>query len=201
MDYKTTTHEPPLILASASPYRAQLLARLGVTFASREPAIDASQQPGEAAAAYVQRLADAKAAAVAQSLNGDGLVIGSDQVSVNNGELLGKPHTQARAVEQLLAASAQSVVFYTAVAMHQRARSRTITSLVTDRVDFRPLTEDEVTRYVAREQPLDCAGGFRAEGLGISLFRAVHTRDPTALVGLPLIGVADMLREFGLSVP
>jgi len=194
-------NRPAIILASSSPFRRELLERLQLPFDCQSPAIDESGDSGESPWHLVRRLAEEKAMAVAEQCTAPALVIGSDQVSVNNGELLGKPHTQARAVEQLLAASAQSVVFYTAVAMHQRARSRTITSLVTDRVDFRPLTEDEVTRYVAREQPLDCAGGFRAEGLGISLFRAVHTRDPTALVGLPLIGVADMLREFGLSVP
>lgn len=191
---------PPIILASSSPYRAELLGRLALPFTTDSPDIDESRQDGEAAAAYVERLAREKAAAVAARHPG-ALVIGSDQCSERDGEILGKPHDEERAVAQLAAASGRVVTLWTGVALHD-TRDGTVTSKVVPfRVHFRELERAAIERYVATDQPLDCAGAFRAEGLGITLFQRLEGDDPNALIGLPLIALTDLLHAAGVELP
>ncbi|MBS0375092.1 MAG: septum formation protein Maf [Proteobacteria bacterium] len=189
---------PALILASTSRYRRELLGRLGLDFEVEAPGVDEAALPGEAPAALAARLALAKAAAVAARHPG-AVVIGSDQVAECAGRALGKPGTPAQAVRQLTDASGQVVIFHTAVAV---ARPGAAPETHTDRtrVRFRTLPRAEIERYVERDAPLDCAGSFRSEGLGVALFEAIETVDPTALVGLPLIWLAGALGRAGLSV-
>jgi len=189
---------PPLVLGSTSRYRSQLLARLRLPFEVLAPEVDEAPRPGEPPAALALRLALAKARAVAQA-RPDAVVIGSDQVAECAGEVLGKPHTAERACEQLARASGTTVVFHTAVALvHADGASRETHTDLT-RVRFRRLGAAEIERYVALDRPLDCAGSFRSEGLGVALFEAVESEDPTGLVGLPLIWLAAALGRAGLS--
>lgn len=187
-----------LVLASTSAYRRSLLARLGLDFDAQGPGVDESPAPGEAPGMLARRLARAKAEAVAV-LAPDAWVIGSDQVAELDGNGLGKPGGQDAAVAQLRAMSGRDVIFHTAVclcrgdAAHE-AIDRTL-------VRFRDLDRREIDRYVEVERPFDCAGSFKSEGLGIALFEAIESRDPTALVGLPLIATARLLREAGFAVP
>lgn len=188
---------PRLILASTSPYRKALLERLGLTFTVASPAVEESHFPGEAPEAMALRLAGAKAGAVA-ALNPAALVLGSDQVAALDGEPVGKPGSLERARAQLARASGRAVVFHTAVAL---ARPGGTLSVHVDqtRVRFRTLSAAEIARYVERDRPLDCAGSFRSEGLGIALFEAIECHDPSALIGMPLIWVAAALRAAGLD--
>lgn len=188
----------PLILASTSPYRGELLARLGVPFEARAPGIDETARPGEPAAALASRLARTKAEAAAGAVPG-AVVIGADQVACLGKRVLGKPGTADRARAQLRAASGGEVAFLTAVTVLAPGGQRH--HLDVTRVLFRSLTDDEIDRYVAVDAPLDCAGSFKAERLGIALFERIDARDPTGLIGLPLIWLAGALREFGYSVP
>jgi septum formation protein len=187
----------PLILASTSRYRHELLSRLQLPFRSEAPQVDESPQPGEPPRTLAVRLADAKARSVS-AMSPGALVIGSDQVASLDGRSLGKPGSEEAAVAQLLAMSGREVSFFTAVTL---ARDGRRLGAATDhtRVWFRVLVESEVREYVARDRPLDCAGAFRCEGLGVALFRRIRSDDPTALVGLPLIAVARLLREAGCS--
>ena len=187
-----------LILASTSRYRAGLLGRLGIPFATEAPGVDESPLPGEAAADRAARLARAKAEAVARRHPG-AWVIGSDQVAVRDGEVLGKPLDAARCEAQLLASSGREVAFLTAACLARAGERRRPEHLDVTRVQFRRLTAAEVRRYVELERPFDCAGGFKCEGLGIALFDRIESGDPTALIGLPLIWVAQALREAGLD--
>lgn len=190
---------PRLILASTSAYRRTLLERLGLPFDAARPDVDETPLPGEAPAALAARLARAKAEAVAAGA-GDAWTIGSDQVAELDGRPLGKPGTTENAIAQLRAMSARAVRFHTALCLAgPDGRRREHLDLTV--VRFRTLGEDEIARYVARERPLDCAGSFKCEGLGIALFEAIENRDPTALVGLPLIATARLLREAGFAVP
>ncbi|MCC4596263.1 Maf family nucleotide pyrophosphatase [Xanthomonas campestris pv. phormiicola] len=189
---------PRLILASTSVYRRALLQRLRLPFDSARPQVEETPLPGEAPLALAQRLARAKAAAVAAGA-ADAWVIGSDQVAELDGQPLGKPGHAAAAQAQLAAMSGRSVRFHTAVCLLRGERALQLCDLT--EVRFRTLQAEEIARYVAAEQPLDCAGSFKCEGLGISLFSAIHSQDPTALVGLPLIGLAGLLREAGYVVP
>lgn len=191
---------PPVVLGSTSRYRAELLRRLLTDFSQAGPGTDEAAHAGESAATRALRLARAKAAAVASSHPG-ALIIGSDQVAECDGRVLDKPGSTEIAVQQLRACSARAVQFHTAVCLHdgRDAGEQTHTDLT--RVVFRSLSQAEIERYVAREQPLDCAGSFKCEGLGISLFERIESDDPTALVGLPLIALARMLRHAGLAVP
>lgn len=191
---------PPLILASTSTYRRELLSRLGLTFHAQAPGVDESPTPGLAAAERAQQLARAKAAAVAAA-HPQATVIGSDQVAVCKGELLEKPGDAERCREQLRWASAAAATFYTAVAVQQLERGQTLQFVDTTTVYFRALSDTEIERYVAAEKPWDCAGGFRCEGLGISLFTRIASEDPTALIGLPLIGLSRALRQLGYPLP
>lgn len=189
-----------LILASTSPYRRELLSRLGVPFDVAAPGTDETRRPGEDPKTMVARLAREKAAAVATKA-GSGLVIGSDQCAVLGGVVLGKPGSYDKAVSQIAAASGHSVRFLTAVCLHDAASGQVRESLDETVVKFRRLDDAEIRRYVDREQPLDCAGSFKSEGLGITLFERIENRDPTALMGLPLIALAGLLRESGLALP
>ncbi|QDW67415.1 Maf family protein [Luteimonas granuli] len=187
-----------LVLASTSPYRRELLARLGVRFETARPEVDETPREGEAPDALALRLAAAKALAVA-ALRPGACVIGSDQVADFDGAPLGKPGDRATAIAQLEAMSDRAVAFRTAVAV--AADGAVATALDTTLVRFRRLDRDVIERYLDAERPFDCAGSFKSEGLGIALFDAVESRDPTALVGLPLIATARLLREAGLAVP
>ena len=190
---------PPLILGSSSVYRRELLSRLGVAFTTAVPAVDECPQPGEAPAALAQRLARAKALAI--PVAGPALIIGSDQVASLDGIALGKPGGRATARDQLQAAAGRTVEFHTAVAVADTRDGRCATELDVTRVRFRPLAPAEIERYLDREQPYDCAGSFKAEGLGITLFDWIDSRDPTALIGLPLIALSRLLRSFGIALP
>lgn len=196
------TDAPALILASTSPYRRELLARLGLPFRSVAPEVDEAAVPGEVPRATAVRLARAKAEAVA-ALHPGTLVIGSDQVADLKGQALGKPGSVEVARIQLAASAGHSVLFHTAVCVvDARAPEAAPHEAVdTTRVVFRTLAAAEIARYLAAEPALDCAGSFKAEGLGISLFERIEGSDPTALVGLPLIALTRLLREAGLRVP
>lgn len=187
-----------LVLASTSRYRRELLQRLGLPFECASPEVDETPLNGEAPLALATRLAAAKAAEVAARHPG-AWVIGSDQVADLNGQSLGKPGTVEAACAQLAAMSGQTVRFHTAVCLSGNGDS--FTALDLTEVRFRVLERDEITRYVATEQPLDCAGSFKCEGLGISLFEAIDNRDPSALIGLPLIALCRLLRQAGFAVP
>ncbi|HYW76362.1 MAG TPA: nucleoside triphosphate pyrophosphatase [Gammaproteobacteria bacterium] len=188
-----------LVLASTSPYRRDLLARLGIRFDAVAPGVDESSLPAEKPQDLVTRLAIAKAEA-----GGDGdpdrVVIGSDQLANMDGQLLGKPGTTAAALSQLQAMAGQEIVYSTAVAVHRAGRECRV-HLDTSRVRLRRLEPGEIERYVAAEQPLDCAGALKLEGLGISLCESIETHDPTALIGLPLIATARLLRDQGFPIP
>lgn len=189
---------PDLILASTSPYRKALLERLGIGFETARPEVDESPQPGETPSALAVRLAAAKAAAIAQRRPG-AWVIGSDQVAELAGAALGKSGGRAAAIAQLQAMSGREVHFHTALCLQRD--DATLLALDTTRVRFRPLAAAEIERYVDAEQPFDCAGSFKVEGLGIALFEAVESSDPTALIGLPLIATARLLRQAGYRLP
>lgn len=188
----------PLILASTSVYRRDLLQRLRLPFQSARPEVDETPHPGEPPLALARRLARAKARAVAANMPGS-WVIGSDQVADLDGQPLGKPGNRAAAIAQLRAMSGHQVRFHTAVCISQDGRD--LAALDTTTVTLRPLSDAEIVRYVDAEQPLDCAGSFKCEGLGVALFEAIDTRDPTALVGLPLIATAALLRQAGFALP
>ena len=191
---------PRLVLASTSPYRRELLGRLRLGFDSAAPDVDESPRPGEAPHALAVRLASDKAAAVADGCPPGAWVLGSDQVAELGGRPLGKPGHRAGAMAQLRAMSGHRVRFHTAVAL-QQAGGGCLQALDTTTVAIRTLSSAEIERYLEAEQPFDCAGSFKVEGLGISLFDAIESRDPTALVGLPLIATAALLREAGFIVP
>jgi septum formation protein len=189
-----------LILASGSPYRRELLGRLHLPFEVVAPEVDETPAPGERPGARAPRLARAKAQAVAAS-RPRAIVIGSDQVATLDGRSpIGKPGSHERAREQLRAASGRAMQFHTAFAVAAPGRPL-MEATVPVTVRFRELDDAEIDRYLGLEQPFDCAGAARCEGLGISLLEAIHTEDPTALVGLPLIQLAASLRQLGVAVP
>jgi len=187
-----------LILASTSRYRADLLSRLGIPFKAESPGVDEQAHDGEPPRARAVRLARAKADAVAARHPG-AWVLGSDQLAVRGTEVLGKPGNPACCEEQLLSSSGQPVVFLTAACLLRASDGQCMEHVDTTLVQFRTLSRAEVRRYVGLERPLDCAGGFKCEGLGIALFESIDSRDPTALVGLPMIWVADALRRAGMD--
>ncbi|WP_018935443.1 nucleoside triphosphate pyrophosphatase [Thioalkalivibrio sp. ALJ24] len=193
-------HPRTLILASGSPYRAELLQRLAVPFTTATPAIDESPRPGEDPATLVCRLAEAKARA-AGAAHADALIIGSDQNAAHDGQILGKPGDEERARAQLGRLSGGTVTFHTGLCLLDTATGEARVEEVPCRVTFRDLDPAEIAAYVRRDRPLDCAGSFRSEGLGISLFQRMETDDPTALIGLPLIRLAALLRDAGIAVP
>ena len=187
-----------LILASTSRYRRELLERLRLPFEVVAPHVDETPQPGEAPAALAQRLALAKAQAVA-ALRPDAVVIGSDQVADLDGEPIGKPGTHERAVAQLQRMRGRRITFQTAVAVVRADRAYARVQLAPVGVSFRALGDAEIEHYLRTEQPYDCAGSAKCETLGIALLDAINSDDPTALVGLPLIRTCAMLREAGLD--
>jgi len=189
-----------LLLASSSPYRRELLSRLHLPFHCSAPDIDESAQDDEPAEHLVQRLAEQKAQALAPN-HPDHLIIGSDQVAMLGREILGKPHTPERAMEQLKACSGNSVTFLTGLALLDSRSGRLQLDCVPFTVHFRELDESRIERYLRIEKPYDCAGSFKAEGLGISLFRSTSGSDVTSLIGLPLIRLVDMLLQEGVQIP
>ena len=190
----------PLVLGSTSVYRRELLQRLRLPFTVAAPAVDETPLPGEPPAQLAQRLALAKAHAVA-TLHPEAIVIGSDQVADLAGQPLGKPGDHARATAQLQRMRGHTVVFHTAVAVVCHASGFVQTDLAPVRVRFRELSDAEIERYLRAEQPYDCAGSAKSEGLGISLLEAIDSDDPTALIGLPLIRTCRLLRAAGLVLP
>ena len=194
------TDTPALLLASSSPFRRQLLDKLGLDFIHQSPDIDETRLAGESPVALVMRLAREKAAALAGS-HPDTLIIGSDQVAVIGDRVLGKPGTREKAIEQLSAASGQRVTFLTGLCLLNTATGRTQVACDPFHVQFRTLRPAQIERYVDAEQPLNCAGSFKSEGLGIVLFKALEGRDPNTLVGLPLILLTEFLAAEGISLP
>ncbi len=190
----------PLLLASSSPYRRELLQRLRLPFTWASPDIDEGRNAEEPATDLVRRLARQKAEALANS-HSQHLIIGSDQVAVLGEQILGKPHTFERACEQLLAASGQQVTFLTGLALLNSNTGQCQVDCIPFTVTLRELDRERVERYVQAERPLDCAGSFKAEGLGVTLFQSTHGCDATSLIGLPLIRLVDMLHAEGVQLP
>ncbi len=199
MPIATLSEPRTLILGSTSRYRKELLGRLGIPFETDSPQVDETPQPGEAPADLARRLALAKAHEVAQR-HPDAVVIGSDQVADLNGQPLGKPGTHERAVAQLRQMSGQTVIFQTALAVVCRATGFEQIDLAPVRVVFRTLGDAEIEHYLRTEQPYDCAGSAKSEGLGIALLDRIDNDDPTALVGLPLIRTCRLIRAAGVPV-
>ena len=203
----------PVVLASGSQYRARLLARLNIHFTSLSPDIDESVYEVEPPAELASRLARQKADRACEllALSAEGaqfdephstpIIIASDQVASHGSMILGKPGTFERASAQLASMSAQDVTFFTALFMLCTRTNESFSAMDVTRVRLRELDAQSIARYVTADDPLDCAGSFKVESLGISLFEAVHTEDPTALIGLPMIKVCEGLRQFGLRVP
>jgi len=194
-----SSHHRLLVLGSTSPYRRELLSRLKLPFQTAVPAVDETPRPGEPPLELARRLALAKARAVAAQ-HPEAVVIGSDQVADLAGEPLGKPETHDRAVAQLRRMSGRTVVFQTAVAVVCEASGFEQLEVAPVKVSFRDLGDAEIEAYLRAEQPYDCAGSARSEGLGIALLDAIDSDDPTALVGLPLIRTCRMLRAAGVKV-
>lgn len=194
------SHKRNLILASSSPYRKLLLERLGIPFEICAPDVDESAGENEAAASLVCRLASHKARAVAGRFP-QAVVIGSDQVAVCAGAIVGKPGSAENAVKQLLEFSGRNVRFLTAVCVTCEAVQLEFQRTVVTEARFRTLGSSEVCRYVAMDQPWDCAGSFKSESAGVSLLSAMSSEDPTAIIGLPLIAVSEALRDAGFLVP
>lgn len=189
-----------LVLASTSPYRRELLARLQIPFEAVAPDADETALPGETPAETAERLAEAKARAVAQRFPTH-LIIGSDQVAHIGEQRFGKPGTRDKAIGQLRAMSGKSIVFHTGLCLLNTATGRLHLRGIPTEVRFRELADEEITRYLDREDALNCAGSARSEGLGIALMEYMRGDDPNALIGLPLIALADMLRAEGVALP
>lgn len=186
-----------LVLASTSSYRKQLLEKLGLPFIQNAPNINESAHAGESASTLVERLAREKAFALAEN-HPNSLIIGSDQVATFDGRIIGKPHTKDNAQRQLKSFSGKKITFYTGLALHNTANQQTKSLVESFDVYFRTLNDKQISRYIDKEQPLDCAGSFKSEGLGITLFDRLEGRDPNTLVGLPLIALCDLLQEFDM---
>ncbi len=188
-----------LVLASSSPFRRELLSRLKLPFDIIVPDVDERALPGETPQVLVERLAVAKARAVVARAPG-ALIIGSDQVAVYDGTIVGKPHTHANAVRQLQSAAGKTVMLYTGLALVNAATGRVQSEVVPFGVTFRALTGDQIESYLRKEQPYGCAGSVRSEGLGIALLERFEGDDPNALIGLPLIRLVRMLETEGVSL-
>ena len=195
----SNTSRPALVLGSTSRYRRELLSRLNIPFGTDAPNVDETPLPGEDPRALACRLALAKARDVA-SRHPDAIVIGSDQVADLNGKPLGKPGNHENAVVQLREMSGQTVIFQTALTVIRQSAGIELQDIAQVRVVFRFLSDDEIEYYLRTEQPYDCAGSAKSEGLGIALLDRIDNDDPTALVGLPLIRTARMLRQAGLRL-
>jgi len=191
--------KPALILASTSVYRKALLEKLTPNFRTAKPDVDETALPAETPAALVERLALAKAWAIAKQEN-NAVVIGSDQVAVFNGDILGKPHTVANAQAQLRRFSGGTVTFLTGLAVVNSATQTAQVLVEPFTVRFRELSDQEIDRYIEREMPLNCAGSFKSEGLGITLFSKLEGEDPNSLIGLPLIKLHQLLKNTGIDL-
>lgn len=191
---------PPLILASTSPYRQALLNKLAIPFICQAPFIDEQPQQGETAIELVARLAREKAEAVAEHY-AQGWVIGSDQVCVIDGQIVGKPGTSEAAMAQLQQASGRAITFFTGLCLLDIATGKNQQLVEPFIVHFRQLSKAIIERYIAIEQPLNCAGSFKSEGLGVVLFERFEGRDPNTLIGLPLMGLIDMFAVWGVTLP
>ena len=200
MSFRQSSDSPRLVLASTSAYRRALLQRLGLPFEAAAPGVDETPLPGETARQTSQRLALEKARAVAVH-HPDALIIGSDQVALLGNEQLGKPHTHDNAVRQLRAMRGQCVVFYTALTLLNARTGRAQTTVAENQVCFRDYSDEEIESYLRREQPYDCAGSAKSEGMGIILIARMEGSDPNALVGLPLIELVTMLKNEGVRLP
>jgi septum formation protein len=190
----------PLVLASTSPFRRQLLARLGLEFRAVAPHTDERQPPGESPERLCLRLAEEKARSVASAYSNH-LIIGSDQVAVLSGQVMGKPIGHEEAVDQLRQASGRTMTFWTALCLLNSGADRIQREVIPYRVLFRSLTSEQIERYLERDQPYQCAGAIRSEALGIALIERMEGADPTALVGLPLIALVTMLQREGVNIP
>ncbi len=190
---------PRLILGSSSPFRKMLLERLMVPFDTANPDIDETPLANETPIALVERLAIAKAKEIAKS-NPNALIIGSDQVALHGSEIVGKPHTHERAVEQLRTASGKKIELFTGLALINSETGSIQSEVVPFTVHFKSLSESTIERYLRKEQPYNCAGSVRAEGLGVALFEKFEGDDPNALIGLPLIRLVAMLENQGFDV-
>jgi len=188
-----------LILASTSPFRKTLLDRLGIPFEQRSPDCDETPHSGEESADLVMRLAVDKAQSVMDKLDESAIVIGSDQVADHNGAILGKPHTHDNAVAQLKSLSGNTVMFHTGLCISSKSRS--LTALVSTEVRYRSLTEEQIERYLKADEPYNCAASFKSECMGSAIVDYMRSDDPSALIGLPLIKVAQFLGELGIEVP
>ena len=188
-----------LILASTSPFRKTILEKLGIPFLTESPDVDESALPGETPQDLVSRLSVLKAKAIAGKRE-SGLVIGSDQVAVINGQVLGKPHTHENAVLQLQNASGKSVMFYTGLCLYNAATQNYQVEVVPFTVVFKDLSDTQIQNYLVKEQPYNCAGSFKSEALGIALFSKLVGDDPNTLMGLPLIRLISMLENENFSV-
>ncbi|MAX50572.1 MAG: septum formation inhibitor Maf [Methylophaga sp.] len=188
-----------LILGSSSPFRAELLKKLQINFIQHSPDIDETQLEGESAPALVERLAQEKARVIAETYP-QALIIGSDQVAVADGNILGKPGNHQTAIQQLMMASGKSVTFYTGLALYN-AENQTMQHIVEPfTVHFRELTEKQIEYYLNQEKPYQCAGSFKSEGFGISLFSHLEGDDPNSLIGLPLIKLIELLSNEGVDI-
>ncbi|WP_410497636.1 Maf family protein [Chitinibacter sp. S2-10] len=196
---KQEPHNLRLVLASSSPYRKELLSRLGIPFETAPPDLDESPLGGETAAQTSERLAIAKARVLAEQFP-DSLIIGSDQVALLNGEQLGKPGNHERAVEQLKAMRGQTIDFHTALALYNTATDTHQSIVDVTRVTMRDYSDEQITTYLQREQPYNCAGSAKTEGLGIVMIAAIEGRDPAAIIGLPLIELVTMLNNEGFVI-
>jgi septum formation protein len=190
---------PRLILASSSPYRRELLERLKIPFEVTAPEVDETPHPGETPKKLVERLAIEKAQKIAGKTRGV-LVIGSDQVAVYNGNIVGKPHSHDKAVRQLREASGRTVTLYTGLALINADTQRIQREVIPYRVAFRALTETQIESYLHKEQPYSCAGSVKSEGLGIALLEKFEGDDPNTLIGLPLIRLVRMLENEGIKI-
>ncbi|MBT8116612.1 MAG: septum formation inhibitor Maf [Gammaproteobacteria bacterium] len=193
------TEKRPVVLASSSPYRRELLDRLGLDYSTVSPDIDESVLPGETPAALVERLAEQKARAVGATH--PGLIIGSDQVATIENDILGKPGSHDSAVAQLTRLSGRQVTFQTGLCLLDTTHHELQVDVVPFTVQFRSLSAGQIERYLRTEQPYNCAGSFKSEGLGIALFEKMLGEDPTALIGLPLIRLTTMLENAQIQLP
>jgi len=193
------TSRPELILGSTSIYRRELLERLNIPFRVVSPEIDETPLEDETPQQLVERLSLEKARSVASS-NPGSLVIGSDQVAVHDGKIVGKPHTHDRAMQQLREANGKEIMLYTGLSLVNADSGETLTEVIPFQVVFRKLTEQQLESYLLKEQPYHCAGSVKSEGLGIALLERFEGEDPNTLIGLPLIRLIRMLEHFGVSV-
>jgi len=194
------TTRPTLVLASTSPFRRELLGKLNLAFEVDAPEVDEQHRPDETPEQLVLRLAEEKAKAVARQ-HPDALVIGSDQVACIDQQILGKPGNRDRAIEQLSLASGKQVTFYTGLCLYNSATGQVQSSCELFHVHFRELDKPQIERYLDAEQPYNCAGSFKSEGLGIALFSRLEGDDPNTLIGLPLIRLIGFLEKEGIQVP